>query len=96
MLQYAIKPRLVVPALVKGLVNMDNLRLAESVKMGNHGIQLVNHIFLLIDRKGSTLNTDCIRPGRKNARQDMQDVPRVARRAATLHYRGQDVGLGKG
>ena len=63
--QYAVKPCLVVPALVKGLKDVDKLQLVESIKVGNYGIQLMNHILLLIIHKGSILYTNRIRPSGK-------------------------------
>ena len=41
---------------------MDELRLAQAVEMGDHGIELVDHVLLLVGGKRTALDTYCFRP----------------------------------
>ena len=53
MAEDTLQPRLIVPAFVKGFVDMNHLRLLETIEMRNHGIQLLNLFLLFVGRERS-------------------------------------------
>ena len=62
MAAHTVEALLVVPTFVEGLEDMNELGLAQAVEMGDHGVELVDHVLLLIGRKRTALDAYCFRP----------------------------------
>ena len=62
MAEDAIESRLIVPAFVEVFKDMYELRLTKAVEVRHNGIQLADHILLLIRRKGAALYSNGFSP----------------------------------
>ena len=87
---------MVIPAFVKGLEDVDDLPLVEAVKTGDHGVEFVDHVLLLVRRQRPTGDADGLRPRGKavvragEASGERDDAPATGRR------RDWDAGWGTG
>lgn len=61
-LQHRLEPRLVVPSLMKGFKNVDELGLGEPVKSSDDGVELVDHVLLFDWVERAVLDADRARP----------------------------------
>ncbi len=62
MSEYPAQPVTIVPTLVEGLKNVDELCLAEAVEVGDDGGKLVDHIFLLVGHQWSEIDSNGLSP----------------------------------
>ena len=65
---------------------MDELEFAQAVEMGDHGIELVDHVLLLIGGKRTALDTYCVAPSPTNRLVGAGIGGRLAARRASKEY----------